>query len=368
MLCRRDVISLANHRIFKQPMRVTCIGAVSSGAARLATNGAVMSGHNPYCSMRDAGGAYLDDKGILVFGSNYDNLKHRAKDRATTILIEEPEDYETALRDIESNTFGPKTIAVFDRSSDPDLLLPRLDDKINKVHLLFNVPKSLEEAKIVHDDASERLLSQYMGRFRSVSDAFRGLGGIKITSGESKADSWLTSYLSNVPKSDLVVIASHVEEFIGMSRGSDGMLRPIQKLMLPLVDGSKFELASIKGDDRPLIWTVGCNTWDVLSTGENLAAPELSISHPLEYQQSVAVVRNLLSGRESGRTMIAAIQKMELSQVQPSKSVARVVSRPSAPVRRNLKHFSPTRPKTKAQIIVYNIDGNNILTDQIGVA
>lgn len=143
------------------------------------------------------------------------------------------------------------------------------------------------------------------------------------------------------------------------------MLRPIPKLMLPLVDGSKFELASINGVDRPLIWTVGCNTWDVLSTGENLAAPALSISHRLEYQESVAVVRNLLSGRDSGRTMIAAIQKMELSRALPSKSAARAVSHPSAPVQQNLKHFPSTRPKTKAQIIVYNIDGNNILTDGV---
>src|SRR5262249_43999299 len=148
-----------------------------------------------------------------VFGRNYATFRENAKGKPTTILVEEPSDYQTVLRDIKKNAYGPKSIVVFDRSPNPDLILPRLDDNINEVHFLFNVPRSLEEARLVHDDLADGVLSRYMQRFNSVAQTFTELGGKRITrEGSSNAGDWTAEYISKVPKSDLVIIASHVEE------------------------------------------------------------------------------------------------------------------------------------------------------------
>lgn len=90
-----------------------------------------MSGHNGYCLMRVTGGAFLPAKGILVFGHRYRHLRKGASS-AKTIIIEDPHDYNTVLKDIKKGRFDPRAIAVFDRTPNPDIVLDKLDLPIKK--------------------------------------------------------------------------------------------------------------------------------------------------------------------------------------------------------------------------------------------
>jgi hypothetical protein len=72
-----------------------------------------MAGHNGFCAMRFGGGAFLPANGILVFGHRYGELKQQAQS-AKTILIEDPNDYSTAVKDIKDGRFDPRAIAVPD--------------------------------------------------------------------------------------------------------------------------------------------------------------------------------------------------------------------------------------------------------------
>src|SRR5260370_21919503 len=99
------------------------------------------------------------------------------------------------MRYIKRVNFDLGSISVFDRSPNPDTVITLLDKKLKKVHLLFNVPQTLAEAREIHEAASELLLSRYMKTFADVSARFEKLEGIRIAPKKSaSAEEWLTDY------------------------------------------------------------------------------------------------------------------------------------------------------------------------------
>lgn len=106
----------------------------------------IMSGHNIFCGMRNSGGGFLPDKKYFIVGSAYATTRASAKS-AEVILVEEPRYYTTALKDVRDGRFSKSTVVVFDRSPNPELALSKIDAKVKKVHLLYNFPEGLAEAK-----------------------------------------------------------------------------------------------------------------------------------------------------------------------------------------------------------------------------
>jgi hypothetical protein len=308
-----------------------------------------MGGHNTFCHFRLGGGAFLPSQGILVFGNRYAQISREAK-TASTILVEEPKEYATVLKDIRAGRFGPKTIAVFDRSPSPENVLNKLDNKIQKVRLLFNVPENLAEAKAIHGDDLEPELNSYMPTFNQVSQELTRLGGTKIhsTSTES-ASAWLDRYLEDVGEDELVLIVSHVERERIALKNPDGNFVPYPDGILPLVDSSSYAISKT-ANHKPLVWTVGCDTWDTLSEG----IPGLSISRPIEYRESIDIVKAILESKDTVRSVVRNLQNKQYSSLPFN-----------PPKKPKSKHFGQERPQIPLQMVVEVVPGNNLLTAEL---
>ncbi|NKN15511.1 hypothetical protein [Rhizobium laguerreae] len=337
-----------------------------------------MTGHNPYCSYRDSsGGAFLEGKGskpnILVFGDAYHVLKKQAEGKTATILVETETAYSAALADIRSNKFGGGTIALFDRSNEPDPLLIRLDDKVGKVHILYNVPETEAEAISVHGPSVLQVglprskIVSYLPKLKSVAEAYRQLGATKIEAASGlSASEWLSNYLNSLPKTDIVIIASHVVKSETLALNSDNI--PLEYLdgILPLVDGTFHRLSGFSGVDRPMVWTVGCNTWDLMAGEAILKTPLLTISSRITYPESFFITKTLISDTSSIRSMTERIQRTNFI-LRYLDSVSPATPRIETPSD-GASHLPLLRPRQRIELLVENTLGNNILLDEKMVA
>jgi hypothetical protein len=317
-----------------------------------------MSGHNTFCKARDSGGAFLPDKKLFVVGSSYLATRASAK-TAETILVEKGSEYTTALKDVKAGRFSKNTIVVFDRSTDPERALSKVDNSITKVHLLYNFPGTLEEARLIHRDKSQDVLAAYMDSFNELSAQVDRLGGVKIRPQEGKkAAEWLANYIAGTSDNDLVLILSHVEPDEVLLKSPDGDLIPYADGIYPLVDGTTYNLSQ-NTKSRSLVWTLGCDTWDALSEGRiSTSGPNLAISRPIEYHESVDLAKLIVQSRGTVRSTISRLQGVNFGRLPPN------VPKKLVPA-----HFSPARPHQPLQVIVENLSGPNIVTGTlIGVA
>jgi hypothetical protein len=296
--------------------------------------------------MRFGGGAFLPAKGILVFGNRYPALKRQARS-ATTILIEDPDDYGTALKDIKAGRFDPRAIAVFDRSPNPDIVLDKLDSKIKKNHLLFNIPQNLDEAKAIHPTTAEGVLNGYMPTFNDIAREMTELGGIKIAPSSEPASTWLSKYLENVEKDELVLIVSHVKRGDAYIKNADGDPIEYPEGILPLIDGSSYSI-STNANQKALVWTIGCDTWDTLSEGFS----GLAITRRIEYREGLDMVKRIMRSQDTVRGIVHDLQNLDFEGL-PS----------NPPKKLKSAHFKQVRPQSTYQLVVENIPSSNLLTD-----
>lgn len=274
---------------------------------------------------------------------------------AEVILVEEPAQYTAALKDVKSGRFSKGTIVVFDRSADPERALSKVDNKITKIHLLYNFPESLEEARVIHADEDQAVLALYMDRFKELSTQVDRLGGVKIRPQEGKrANEWLADYISGTGENDLVLILSHVERSRVRLKNPDGDLIPYADGEYPLVDGTTHTISQ-NTKSRSLVWTLGCDTWDALSEGlMSEGAPSLSISRPIEYHESVDLAKRIVQSKRTVRSVINQLQSIEFGRLPPN-----------APRKSPSTHFTPERPHVPLQIIVENFSGPNVVTESL---
>jgi hypothetical protein len=317
----------------------------------------IMSGHNNFCTMRNSGGGFLPDKKFFIVGSAYAATRASAKS-AEVILVEEPRHYTTALKDVRDGRFSKSAIVVFDRSPNPELALNKIDTKVQKVHLLYNFPETLAEARAIHVGKDEELLKLYMGTFQELSAQVNQLGGLKIRpQAGKKANEWLADYISRTDENDLVLVLSHVEPSEIRLRSPDGDLIPYSDGNYPLVDGTVHKISQ-NGKSKSLVWTLGCDTWDALSDGLLLDRLGLAITRPIEYHESVGLAQQILRSKGTVRSVIHELQAIDFGKLPrnvPSKEPSR--------------HFTPTRPQVPLAVVVENFPGPNIVTmDMIEVA
>jgi hypothetical protein len=175
--------------------------------------------------MRNGGGGLVAQRQILVYGDAYPSLRLEAakSQKPQTVLLEDPSSYGPVLKDIRSGFFPPGTIAVFDGSNDPDRVLATIDRPVERVHLLYNIPETLDEAVQVHgprtfqDGTRQRgasvdeLKHNLDSELKPIAAQLRAAGGVKIEphSGESAKD-FLEQYIRRLGPNDVVLIVSHV--------------------------------------------------------------------------------------------------------------------------------------------------------------
>lgn len=313
-----------------------------------------MSGHNAFCKLRNTGGGFLPGKKYFIVGEGYAATRASAKS-AEVILVERPRDYTTALKDVKKGRFSKNTIVVFDRSPNPERALERLDTKIQKVHLLYNFPETLAEAKAIHADEEEELLQLYMRTFEQLSARVQRLGGVRIRpqSGK-KANEWLEDYLSRTDENDLVLVLSHVERSSIKMKNPDGDLIPYSDGDYPLIDETIHKI-SANGNSKSLVWTLGCDTWDALSEGLLLEnEPSLAITRPIEYHESVDLAERIMRSKGTVKSVIKDIQDIDFDRLPRN-----------APKKDTSPHFTPARPHAPFAVVVENFSGPNVVTAQM---
>jgi hypothetical protein len=311
----------------------------------------VMSGHNNFCRMRNSGGGFLPDKKFFIVGSAYAATRESARS-AEVILVEEPRHYTAALKDVREGRFSKSAVVVFDRSPNPELALNKIDTKVQKVHLLYNFPETLAEARAIHADEDEELLNLYMGTFQELSAQVNRLGGLKIRpQAGKKANEWLADYISRTDENDLVLVLSHVEPSQIRMRNPDGDLIPYSDGDYPLVDGTAHKISE-NGKSKSLVWTLGCDTWDALSNGMLLQEQiGLAITRPIEYHESVGLAERIVRSKGTVRSVIQELQAIDFGKLPRN-----------APNRDPSPHFTPARPKVPLAVMVENFSGRNIVT------
>lgn len=125
-----------------------------------------------------------------------------------------------------------------------------------------------------------------MPTFKDIAQEMTQLGGIKITPSTEPASTWLAKYIAGTDKDDLVLIVSHVKKGVAYIKNSEGDVIRNPDGILPLIDGSSYSI-SANANQKPLVWTVGCDTWDTLSEGVS----GFAITRQIYYSESLNITK-----------------------------------------------------------------------------
>ncbi len=324
-------------------------------------------GHNKYCHYRDDVGAFLPENNIVVHGQEYERFRALAAMTTAhkTVLVENASQYRMALRDIRNGRLPSGSIAVYDKSNDPDIVLNELDRPIERIVVLYNIPESEAEFRAVHgrselqrglteDELQDGDTIEYL---RRVASRYKDIGASKIGSqGNTTAAAWLRNFIRQADRSTLIVIASHLISKTELRRSPDGTMVGYPGGLLPLTDGSVHSLAD-HDPAGPICWTIGCDTWALQSGFDQLPFPMLSTTELIQYADSLSIAAEIRDGR-TVRELINRIQMREWRLRYPRKGEDPIPRRRS-PTR---NHLNPTRPDEAVTIVADNYVGPNIVS------
>jgi hypothetical protein len=265
---------------------------------------ALAGGHNAFCNFRDEGGGYIKEKQIVIHGSDYENFRVQAlaSSQPQTVLVEDQAGYATALRDVRSGRLPPGSVAVFDRSRNPESVIAGIGEKVGRVSVYFNVPETLNEAINIHGQRDFQLglpnsqLESYLSAFKLIAARYRSMKAIKIEGhGGFNAAEWLQNEIDKHSSEDLVIIASHVNIYNTIMIAPDGSPAFYKAGRLPLNDGSLFNLINVRSSG-PTVWTVGCQTWISMAGEIDLRSTEVAFTTKITYPDSILVVQEVKEG------------------------------------------------------------------------
>jgi len=326
---------------------------------------ALASGHNAFCVIRDRGGGYIAQKQIVIHGTAYEASRTEALASAKpqTVLVETPGSYRTVLSDVRSGRLPPGSIAVFDRSRFPEPVIDSLDVKLKRLSIYFNIPETLEQARFIHGPREfqrglpDDRLAAYLPALKQITAQYREMRAVKIEPrGGLNAADWLKRELDQRGSDELVVIASHVNIYeIEMAAPGDFMSN-YPAGQLPLIDGSVYKLEHAKAGG-PTVWTVGCETWQLMRGELNLQRAELALTSKISYPESLHVIREL----KDGGSVRESINKLQRREWQPQRAPA------SRPPESGDDHPLPEPPRG-VTIVVECIQDKAILTTEKMVA
>ena len=224
------------------------------------------------------------------------------------------------------------------------------------------MPENLTEAKFVHsrdeflvESEQETRLNNYLPTFRAVAEQLRTIGGVKIrpSDGQSAQD-WLMKYINRLKADELVLIVSHLKDQDRFTEIGTGVSLISEKIC-PLIDGTSAKISEYTDITKPLVWTIGCDTWDYYASLEEMPAPIMTTSVRISYPQSVFIAEKILRSGRNVRSIIYSVQR-DLIPVNPP------IGRKPAPTKH--PHLPTERPNPRLHLMVDIQNGNNIVTER----